>query len=254
VFPLRRALQRPLLAAASAIVMTLVPLTAGASANLVEALWNQPDGVSVDSGWYAVQSWWNGMNGTVPDDPTQRGLDELAQANADLQNVYNLLRGQRANPGPQPVAVVDPLVSSIYNAVTGASISAPIGSFFDWVNQGMLKLEGRGSRADIARQLLQDYRTKQAVGLRDLRRTGGTDTEALLTVNTARERALLAKISAVSHELKGMVAEADQSTTAVAARLKDAGQGKANDGKGKAGSSKGQPANSSSNGQGQPKH
>ena len=118
----------------------------------------------------------------------------------------------------------------------------------------MLKLEGRGSRADIARQLLQDYRTKQAVGLRDLRRTGGTDTEALLTVNTARERALLAKISAVSHELKGLVAEADQSTTAVAARLKDAGQGKANDGKGKAGSSKGQPANSSSNGQGQPKH
>ena len=65
---------------------------------------------------------------------------------------------------------------------------------------------------------------------------------------------VLAKISIVSHELKGVVAEADQSTTAVAARLKDAGQGKANDGKGKAGSSKGQPANSSSNGQGQPKH
>lgn len=250
----RRAVRRPLLAVASALVMALVPITAGASANLVDALWNQPDGVSVDSGWYVVQSWWNGMNVTVADDPTQRGLDELAQANADLLNAYNLLREQRGNPAPQPVAVVDPLVSGIYNAITGANINAPIGSFFTWVNQGMLRLEGRGSTAVMARQLIQDYRVKQAVGLRDLRRNGGADTEALLVVNTARERALLAKISTVSAELKALIAEADQSTTALAARHHDGDQSKGNDGKGKDASSKGQSANPSSNGQSQPKH
>lgn len=254
MLPLRGAVQRPLLAAASAFVLALVPITAGASANLVDALWNQPDGVSVDSGWYVVQSWWDGINVTISDDPTQRGLDELAQANADLQNAYNLLREQRANPAPQPVAVVDPLVSAIYNAITGANINAPIGSFLNWVNQGMLKLEGRSSTADTARQLLQDYRVKQAVGLRDLRRNGGADTEALLVVNTARERALLAKINTESQELKALIAEADQSTTALAARHHDGDQGKGDDGKSKDGSSKGQSANPSTIGQSQPKH
>jgi len=253
MLPLRRAMQRPLLAAAIAFVMALVPLMAGASANLVDALWNQPDGISVDSGWYVLQSWWNGLNGAVPDDPTLRGLDELAQANADLQNAYNLLHEQRTNPGPQPVAVIDPLVSGVYNAVTGSNVSAPIGSFFNWVNQGMLKLEGRGSSTDIARQLLQDYRLKQAVGLRDLRRAAGADTEALLSMNTQRERALLLKINAVSppgRELKTVITEADQSTSALAARHPDAdgrGQGKGNSSKGPSGSSSGSV-------QPQPKH
>ena len=252
MLPLRRAMQRPLVAAAITFVMALVPLTAGASANLVDALWNQPDGISVDSGWYVLQSWWNGINGTVPDDPALRGLDELAQANADLQNAYNLLHEQRTNPGPQPVAVVDPLVSSVYNAITGSNVSAPIGAFFDWVNRGMLKLEGRGSSTDIARQLLQDYRLKQAVGLRDLRRDAGADTEALLSVNTQRERALLLKISAVSpsgRELKTVITEADQSTSALAARHPD-GDGR---GQGKGNSSKGPSGSPSASGQPQPK-
>jgi hypothetical protein len=252
MLPLRRIMQRRLVAAAIASVMALVPLSAAASTNLaVDTLWNQPDGISVDSGWYAVQTWLNGMNATVADDPTERGLNEVAQANADLQNAYTLLREQRSNPGPQPVALIDPLVSGIYNAVTGANVSAPVGSFFNWINQGMLKLEGRGSSADIARHLLQDYRVQQAVGLRDLRRNPGTDVEAMISVNTQRERALLLKIGAVApsaRDLNTVVSEADRSTTALAAKH----DGDAAHGKGKDNSSKGTP--SSTDRQPQPKH
>ena len=250
---LHRAVQRPLLAATIASVMALVALSAGASANLVDTLWNQPDGVSVDSGWYVVQTWWNGLNVSVSDDPAQRGLDELAQANADLLNAYNLLREQRANPAPQPVPLVDPLVSGIYNALTGSNVSAPIGSFFNWANQGMLRLEGRGSAADIARQLIQDYRVEQAAGLRDLRRGGGADTEALLAVNTQREHTLLTRLSTVSPSnrgLKAAIADADDSTTALAAGRHAGGNGNGSNGQGKDKSS----AISSSNGQPKPTH
>jgi hypothetical protein len=86
---LGRIVQRRLVAAAIASAMGLIPLSAAASTTLdVDTLWNQPDGISVDSGWYTVQAWFNGLNATVPDEPTLRGLDELAQANADLQNAY----------------------------------------------------------------------------------------------------------------------------------------------------------------------
>jgi hypothetical protein len=244
MLPLRRIMQPRLLAAAIASVMALVPLSTAASSNFdVDVLWNQPDGISVDSGWYVVQGWLSGLNSTVADDPTQRGLDELAQANADLQNAYRLLNEQRTNPGPHPVALLDPLLSGVYNAVTGSNISAPIGSFFDWVNQGMLKLEGRGSTADIARYLLQDYRVQQAVGLRDVRRQDGSDLEAMISLNTQREQALLLKISAVSpstRDLKTMIGDADKSTVALAAKHDGHGTtpGKGSDGKGKDKSSK----------------
>jgi len=259
MLPLRRIMQRRLVAAAIASAMALVPLSAAASTNLdVDTLWNQPDGISVDSGWYAVQDWWNGLNTTIPDDPTQRGLDELAQANADLQNAYNLLHEQRSNPGPQPVAIIDPLVSGIYNAITGSNARAPIASFFNWVNQRMLRLEDRGSSADIARHLLQDYRLQQAVGLRDLRRNAGADVEAMIAVNTQRERALLLKIDAVApsdRDWKAVISGAEQSTTALAAKH-DAGgaSGKGNDRKSKDNSSNGASGNSPSILPAQPKH
>jgi hypothetical protein len=247
MLPLRCIMQRRLTAATIASVMALVPLSAAASTSLdVDTLWNQPDGISVDSGWYAVQGWLNGLNTSVPDDPTQRGLDELAQANADLQNAYTLLHEQRTNPGPHPVALIDPLVSGVYNAITDSNVSAPIGAFFDWLNRGMLKLEGRGSTADIAGHLLQDYRVQQAVGLRDLRRNAGPDTEAMISLNTQRERALLLKISAVSpaRVLKTAISDADQSTSRLAARHDGGGQ--TNDGKGKDNSSNGAPGKSDS--------
>jgi hypothetical protein len=230
---LRRIVQRPLAAAAVASAVMLIPLSAAASTTLdVDTLWNQPDGISVDSGWYAMQGWFNGLNASVPDDPSQRGLDELAQANTDLQNAYYLLHQQRTNPGPHPVALIDPLVSGIYNAITGSNVSAPIGLFFDWANQAMLKLEGRGSTTDIARKLLWDYRVQQAAGLRDLRRNDDAPTEAMISLNTQREQAFLLKIGATSpsRDLNAVIRDAGKSTTALAAR---------HDGKGNNKSSKG---------------
>lgn len=237
MLPLRRIVQRRLVAAAIASAVALIPLSAAAATALdVDTLWNQPDGISVDSGWYAVQGWLTGLNATVPDDPTQRGLDELAQANADLQNAYNLLHQQRTNPGPHPVALLDPLVSGVYNAITGSNVSAPIGSFFDWANQGMLKLEGRGSTTDIASQLLRDYRVQQAAGLRDLRRNDDTATEAMISVNSQREQAFLLKISGVSptRELNAVIRDAGKSTIALTAKHEGGGnaRGKADDAKG----------------------
>jgi hypothetical protein len=218
---LGRIVQRRLVAAAIASAMGLIPLSAAASTTLdVDTLWNQPDGISVDSGWYTVQAWFNGLNATVPDEPALRGLDELAQANADLQNAYYLVREQRTNPGPHPVALIDPLVSGIYNAITGSNVSAPIGSFFDWANQGMLKLEGRGSTNDIAQQLLRDYRVQQAAGLRDLRRNDDAATEAMISLNTQREQAFLVKLSAATpaRDLNALIRDAGKSTTALAAK------------------------------------
>jgi hypothetical protein len=244
MLPLRRLVQPHLVAAATASVMAVVPLSAAASTSLdVDTLWNQPDGVSVDSGWYSVQSWWSQLNATVPDDPTQRGLDELAQANADLQNAYNLLQQQRTNPGPHPVPIIDPVISGAYNAITGSNISAPVGSFADWVNQRMLELEGRGSSADIARQLLLDYRVQQAVGLRDVRRNGSAEMEAMTALNTQRDQAFLLKLSAVSppaRELKIVISEANTSTTALAKHAGgESAQGKGTDGKASDGGGKG---------------
>jgi hypothetical protein len=239
MLPFRGVMQRRLVTAAIASTMTLVPLSGGASsAPDIDPLWNQPDGVSVDSAFYAVQVWWDGMNHTVADDPTQRGLDELAQANADLLNAYNLLQEQRTNPGPHAVAVIDPLLTSIYNVVTGSNIKAPIGSFFNWLNQRLLTLEGRGSATDITRRLLQDYRVKQAVAARDLHRKAGTGADALLTANALREQVYLLRLKAVSTPADGLTAllkDADDSTTALATRHPGDGIRTGNSAKGSAG-------------------
>lgn len=217
---LSRVIQRRMIAASIAGALVLLPLTVtAAGGSEVDALWNQHDGVSVDSAYYVVQTWWDGLTRATQSDPTQRGLDELAQANTDLLNAYTLLQRQRTDPGPQPVAIIDPLLSSIYNVVTGSNVKAPVGSVFNWANQGLLKLEGRGTTNDIVRSLMQDYRAKQAAAMRDLP-SGQADTDALLAANAQRESAFLLKVKSIATPadgLAGLLDAADQSTIAVAA-------------------------------------
>jgi hypothetical protein len=235
MLPFRRVIQRRLVAASIASALALAPLTVIASGSSeVDALWNQHDGVNVDSAYYVVQAWWDGLTRATQSDPTQRGLDELAQANTDLLNAYTLLQKQRNNPGPQPVAIIDPLLSSLYNFVTGSNVKAPVGSLFDWANQGLLSLEGRGSNNDIVRSLLQDYRAKQAAAMRHLP-AGNAETDGILAANAQRESAFLVKLKTIATPADGLTAlldAADQSTIAVAAKHSTGGNDAADSGKG----------------------
>ena len=237
MLPIRGVIQRRLLAAGIAGALALAPWSvAAAGSSEVDALWNQQDGVSVDSAYYVVQTWWDGLTRASQSDSTLRGLDQLAQANTDLLNAYTLLQRQRTDPGPQPVAIIDPLLSSIYNFVTGSKVKAPIGSIFDWANQSLLKLEGRGSANDIVRSLLQDYQARQAAAMRDLP-SGHAETDALLVANAQRETAFLLKIKAIATPadgIAGLLDAADQSSQG-----KDKDKGKPNSGKGQGGNPKG---------------
>jgi hypothetical protein len=208
-------------------VLSLAPLTAqAAGAADVDALWNQPQGVGVDSAFYVVQAWWDGLTrGTS--DPTQRGLAELAQANADLLNAYTLLQQKRSGEGPQPVAVIDPFLSGIYNFITGANTKAPVGSLMNWANQSLLSLEGRGSTTDIVQSLLKDYRSQVAAAERDL--AGRSDLIALWAANADRDTAFLAKIKGVAIASDGVAAslnDAGHSTIAIAAKKRAEAQPK----------------------------
>ena len=237
MFPLSRVMQRRLVAASTAAALSLFPLTAAAAGGAeVDALWNQPQGVSVDSAFYVVQAWWDGLTRTVQHDPAQRGLDELAEANADLLNAYTLLQQQRSGAGTQPVAVIDPLLTGVYNFVTGANAKAPVGSAFHWANQSLLKLEGRGSTDDIVASLFKDYRSKQAAAQRDLHLSGGSDLATLWTANAARESAFLLEIKSVTGDSDGLLAmlnDANRSTTALAAKQPGNGNGQADGNPGK---------------------
>lgn len=256
--PLRRAMRRRLVAGIAVFATAFVPLSAHASAAPdVNALWNEPDGVRVDSALYVIQSWWNSGNQVIPDDPRQRGLAELSEANADLLNAHTLLQEQHDNPGAQPVALIDPLLAGIYNAITGSNINAPLGSLFDSINASLLKSEGRGTRADIARSLLEDYRVKQAVAMRDLSQNPSADLDALLTANAQREHDWLTRIEAVSTPGEGLadlLTKADKSTVALAqgtAGASDHGKGATSDhGKSDAhgqGKAQGQPSKAPAN-------
>ena len=199
-------------------MVALAPLTAGASGTPnVDSLWNWPQGVSMDSALYVIQSWWDGHNRKVSNDPTQRGLDELSQANADLLNAYILM--QHAHAAPQPVAVIDPLLSTTYNAITGSNVKAPLGSLFSGINHGLLSLEGRGSTSDLVRALLQDYRAKQAAAVRDLDARTDNVYDPLLSSNTKREADFLTQVQQVSAPEDGvasLLADADQQTSTLA--------------------------------------
>jgi hypothetical protein len=232
VLPVGCVMQRRLVAASVVAALSLVPLTAqAAGAADVDALWNQPQGVSVDSAFYSVQEWWDGVMRGTQSDPTQRGLAELAQANGDLLNAYTLLQQKRIGGGPQPVAVIDPFLSGIYNFITGSNTKAPIGSVLSWANQSLLDLEGRGSTTDIVQALLKDYRSQQAAAERDLHLAGRSDLVALWAANADREGAFLVKIKGVavaSDGLAGLLNDAGQSTIAIAAKKQAEGQAKSN--------------------------
>lgn len=223
-------MQRRLVAVCVVAALSLVPLTAQASsATDVDALWNQPQGVGVDSAFYVVQEWWDGLT-RMTSDPTQRGLAELAQANADLLNTYTLLQQQRSGAGPQPVAIIDPFLSSIYNFITGSNAKAPVGSLLNWANQSLLNLEGRGSTTDVMKSLLKDYRSQQAAAERDL--AGQGDLGALWGANADRDSAFLVKIKGLtiaSDGLAGSLNDASQSTIAIAAKKHADDQGKGKD-------------------------
>jgi hypothetical protein len=254
--PLSCVIRRRVLAASTAAALSLLPLTALAAGGAeVDALWNQPQGVNVDSAFYVVQTWWDGLTRAGQSDPTQRGLDELAQANADLLNAYTLLQQQRSGAGPQPVPVIDPLLTSVYNFVTGANAKAPVGSLFDWTNQSLLKLEGRGSTDEIVASLLKDYQSKQTAAERDLHLTAGGDVATMWSANANRESAFLLKIKSVTTESDGLMAalnDADQSTTALAAKqhgnanAQSNGKSNGNAGKGGKGPVSTPPANGKS--------
>ena len=212
-------MQRRLVAACVVAALSLVPLTAqAASATDVDALWNQPQGVGGDSAFYVVQEWWDGLT-RMTSDPTQRGLAELAQANGDLLNTYTLLQQQRSGAGAQPVAIIDPFLSSIYNFITGSNAKAPVGSLLNWANQSLLNLEGRGSTSDVMKSLLKDYRLQQAAAEGDL--AGQSDLGALWAANADRDSAFLVKIRGLSiatDGLAGSLNDAGQSTIAIAAK------------------------------------
>ena len=59
-------------------IVLLAKIVNGADTD--NSLWNQPEGVSVDSAFYVVQTWWDGLTRATQSDPARRGLDELAQA------------------------------------------------------------------------------------------------------------------------------------------------------------------------------
>ena len=222
--------QRRLVAACVVAALSLAPLTAqAAGAADVDALWNQPQGVGVDSAFYVVQAWWDGVM-RATSDPTQRGLAELAQANADLLSSYTVLQQKRSGAGPKPVAVIDPFLSSIYNFITGSNAKAPVGSLLSWANQSVLNLEGRASTTDIVLSLLKDYRSQQAAAERDL--AGGSDLSGLWAENADRDTAFLVKIKGVtiaSDGLAGSLNDVGQSTMAIAAKKHADDKAKAKD-------------------------
>jgi hypothetical protein len=254
MLPLGRVTQRRLLAVAIAAALAAAPLLPAAAGGAdVDALWNQPEGVSVDSAFYVVQTWWDGLTRTAQSDPARRGFDELAQANADLLNAYTLLQRQRTDPGAQPVAVLDPLLAGIYNVVTGSQAKAPIGSVFAWLNQSVVRLEGRGSTNDMVRALLKDYQARQSAAQRDLQQSN-VNVDALWTANARRASAFLVKLKAEAAPGDGVMTllnDADQSTVALAAKHQDESRGNgAANGKGK---DKGKPVKASPTAQPKPK-
>ncbi|TMG00124.1 MAG: hypothetical protein E6I10_00745 [Chloroflexi bacterium] len=230
LLPMSCVVLRRLVAAYVVAALSLAPLTAhAAGAADVDALWNQPQGVGVDSAFYVVQAWWDGVT-RATSDPAQRGLAELAQANADLLNSYTVLQQKRSGAGPQPVAVIDPFLSGIYNFITGSNAKAPVGSLLSWANQSLLNLEGRGSTTDIVQSLLKDFRSQQAAAVSDL--AGGSDLSALWAENADRDSAFLVKIKGVtiaSDGLAGSLNDAGQSTVAIAAKQHADDKAKAND-------------------------
>ncbi len=204
----RRGLARaPMLLAAVVLglILTALPAAAGEASGTVsvDSLWNQPGGLSADSGWYFLQQWWDQAARTATRDQTQRGLAELAQANTDLLNAYSLLAEASTDPGPHPVPGIDPLLSGLYATVTGVHVKAPLGGFFAGLNQAMLDVEGRSSTADIIESLLQDFDRLQQAADRDLAQSQGV--KSLWAANSLRQAGVIANLQALAGEVSDAV-------------------------------------------------
>lgn len=246
----RRLPKRSVLVSLSlAALMLLTQLTASAGSagfdpgSQADALWNQPQGTRPDSAFYVIQAWWDGLTRATSRDPKQRGLKELSQANNDLLNAYTLLEEQRTDPGPHPVAVIDPLLSGAYGIVTGVHVKAPVGSLLGWINDSVVQLEGRGNRDSIVRNLLSDYQMQRAAARRDL---APSTADPLWSANASRETAMLQKIASLENTspgVPGLLATATSTTSTASAT----GPGKGNsnvksNGHGQSGDPHGQPA------------
>ena len=193
-------MQRVFLAGMTAI-LAVAPLSAhAADTPSADSLWNEPQGLSIDSALYVFQGWFD--NTQISNDPTQRGFDELSRANSDLLNAYTLLQHAH-QAGPQPVPVIDPLLANAYDAVTGSTQKAPLAELFTSINQGLLTLEGRGSIDDQVTGLLQQSRAMQAAGLRDLE-SKGTSYDSLIASNAQREADFLTQVARVSTPEDGL--------------------------------------------------
>ena len=235
----RRLPRRSLLISFSlAGLMLLTPLSAAAdgagldAASQADSLWNQPQGTRPDSALYVIQAWWDGLTRATASDRKQRGLQELSQANSDLLNAYSLLQEQRTNPGPHPVAVVDPILSGAYGLLTGVHVKAPIGSLLGWVNDSLVHLEGRGTTDTIVHSLLTDYQVQRAAASRDLAPAAG---DTVWTANSSRETAMLQKIGALATPSVGIPSLLAATTPAVTATPSGGGsQGGNANGKGNA--------------------
>jgi len=187
------------------LILTALPAAAGEASGTVsvDSLWNQPGGLSADSGWYFLQQWWDQAARTATRDQTQRGLAELAQANTDLLNAYSLLAEASTDPGPHPVPGIDPLLSGLYATVTGVHVKAPLGGFFAGLNQAMLDVEGRSSTADIIESLLQDFDRLQQAADRDLAQSQGV--KSLWAANSLRQAGVIANLQALAGEVSDAV-------------------------------------------------
>ncbi len=193
-------------ALAGALLLLTAPgaLADSTATSQVDALWNQPQGTRVDSAFYIVQSWWDGLTRVAERDPHKRGLQELAQANEDLLNAYTLLQEQRTDPGPHPVAVIDPFLSGSYAFVTGVHVKAPIGAVLGWLNDAALHVEGRGSTDTIIKNLLLDYEAQQSRAVHDL--GSATDAAGIIAANTPRQTAMITRILDLALPTSGLIA------------------------------------------------
>lgn len=193
-------MQRVFLAGMAAILAVAPLSTHAANTPSVDSLWNEPQGLPMDSALYVFQGWFD--NTQISSDPTQRGFDELSRANTDLLNAYTLLQHAH-QAGPQPVPVIDPLLANAYDAVTGSDQKAPLAELFTSINQGLLTLEGRGSIDDQVSSLLQQSRAMQAAGLRDLQ-SKGSSYDGLIASNAQREADFLTQVARVSTPEDGL--------------------------------------------------
>ena len=245
---LRTRTARLLLAGFTTLFVLTIPITAAAgsgtpdpTSSAVDSLWNQAQGVSADSSLYILQSWWDSLTRATQQDPTQRGLSELQQANSDLLNAYTLLVKQRTDPGPHPVPLIDPLISSVYGFITGNHPKAAVGTVFGWINSLLLKLEGRGSTETIIQNLLRDYQARQAAAGKDLQ--GKPAAQAILTSNWDRQDSVLQKIQSDvdAHDGVGiLVAQLQASRQSQSGKNKDHGGGAGNHANGKGNASGGE--------------